>query len=79
MGKPTEQYNADVFKHFVTDVMGGMPQCAACTRQNQAKPHTCEAYPDGIPLKIIGNEVDHHDPYEGDQGLQFQAKPPNAR
>ena len=32
----------------------------------------CEAYPDGIPYVILNGEHDHTEPYEGDNGIQFE-------
>lgn len=33
---------------------------------------TCSAYPQGIPEAIITSEVDHRQPYKGDNGIQFE-------
>jgi len=35
---------------------------------------TCEAFPEGIPKKIISWEHDHRFPFEGDQGIRFTAR-----
>lgn len=32
----------------------------------------CEAFPEGIPTPIITGEVDHAEPYEGDNDIQFE-------
>ena len=31
----------------------------------------CDAFPDGVPVSILDNEVDHRQSVEGDNGLQF--------
>lgn len=38
----------------------------------------CKAFPDAIPEEIAMGEVDHHFPYDGDHGIQFEPieKPP---
>ncbi len=36
--------------------------------------NTCNAYPDGIPLEILEDKVDHHKPYKGDHGIQFEPR-----
>jgi len=33
---------------------------------------TCRAFPGGIPEEILVGEFDHHKPYEGDRGIQFE-------
>lgn len=47
------------------------PICFECQRLNGTVPMECEAYPTGIPQAILMSEVDHHNPYEGDHGLQY--------
>jgi len=34
---------------------------------------TCDAFPDGILLKILAGKVSHHDPINGDNGIQFES------
>jgi len=34
----------------------------------------CEAFPDGIPFEIAYGDNDHTDPFEGDNGIQFEKK-----
>lgn len=35
---------------------------------------SCKAFPDGIPPDIWTGKVSHEKPYEGDHGIQFEAK-----
>lgn len=49
----------------------GISQCFMCERDRLDG--TCEAYPDGIPVEILKNEIDHLEPYKNDQGLTFVA------
>ncbi len=32
----------------------------------------CKAFPTGIPEEILTGEFDHHKPFEGDNGIQFE-------
>jgi hypothetical protein len=34
----------------------------------------CKAYPDGIPMEIFREEVDHTKPYPGDNGIQYEPR-----
>lgn len=44
------------------------------SKNGQSYP-TCKAFPDGIPEEILNGEYDHHKPYEGDNGIRFNAIP----
>jgi hypothetical protein len=51
------------------------PICMWCKRYrdvgpNWGDPPTCEAFPDGIPTKILEG-FDHRKPLHGDNGLRF--------
>lgn len=35
---------------------------------------TCDAFPDGIPTRILTGAVDHTKPYFNDNGIQFDLK-----
>jgi len=35
----------------------------------------CLAFPDGIPDDILGGEVDHTQPHDGDHGIQYEPRP----
>lgn len=50
------------------------PQCYDCVHFNEDKKHTCKAFPDGIPDKILFNEVSHKKPFKGDNGIQFKLR-----
>ena len=51
-------------------------QCFNCIHlgSKNSKGLTCKAFPDIIPEKIIDNKFDHREPYEGDNGIQFEPK-----
>lgn len=52
--------------------------CQACARWSGRT--SCEAFPDGIPGRILRLGADHTSPVDGDHGLQFvQADGPDAR
>lgn len=45
-------------------------QCISCKRYRGAG--SCEAYPNGIPDKIMTGEADHTKPYKNDNGVRFE-------
>lgn len=47
-------------------------QCFFC--KNNLPKGKCVAFPDGIPDEITKNFFIHNKPYEGDNGIQFEAK-----
>lgn len=49
------------------------PMCMFCAHfYREFRGFKCEAYPSEIPMEIIELEVDHREPYEGDNGIQFE-------
>jgi len=32
----------------------------------------CKAFPGGIPLGILAGSIDHHKPFKGDNGIQYE-------
>lgn len=52
------------------------PLCMACIRFKMPGSDiyglTCTAFPDGIPDAILQGVHDHHQPYPGDHGIQFE-------
>ena len=46
-------------------------QCFVCTRYGTDN-GKCQAFPDGIPEKILFMEHDHREPYKGDNGIRFE-------
>jgi len=46
-------------------------QCLSC-KHFRDTPITCDAYPKGIPSKIITGDHDHTKPFKGDKGILFE-------
>lgn len=54
-----------------------MPLCLGCTRFEDGDDGVarCDAFPDGIPDRIMFEAFDHRLPYPGDGGLRFEPAP----
>ena len=65
-----------------TDRIIEPPICVDCKRLHKAVYGKwgmfCDAFPDGIPDAIMTSRADHRQPVEGDHGVQFLAKSPEA-
>lgn len=49
------------------------PICLKCKHFDlDNKLLSCEAYTNGIPDKILTGEIDHTEPYKGDNNIQFE-------
>lgn len=48
------------------------PSCLVCRHFDPRGLPRCTAYPDGIPLPIIGGDLAHDRPLPGDHGIQFE-------
>jgi hypothetical protein len=48
-----------------------LSQCAFCDHKSPSGA-TCAAFPDGIPLPILRNQVDHRKALYGDRKIRFQ-------
>ena len=55
--------------HQPADIV--VPQCHECLYWIPSTT-TCKAYPEGIPMGILTNDLDHREPLDGDHGIQFQ-------
>jgi len=62
----------------LTPLIFGIPQCSTCVRYRPEVDfaNTCDAFPERIPNEIIFNQFDHHNPYPGDHGLQYEEEIP---
>jgi hypothetical protein len=46
--------------------------CPRCKHLRDRVLWTCRAFANGIPAAILTNRHDHHEPYPGDHGIQFE-------
>jgi len=50
--------------------------CVSCKRlKTDGTKAFCEAFPKGIPEKILDGEDDHKKPFPGDNGVQYKPRP----
>lgn len=70
MNKGTKEFQ-EVEEDYA-DSMFGEPLCLSCKHTNDNG--TCKAYPEGIPLEIVSGRINHYQPYEGDNGIQYEKK-----
>lgn len=49
--------------------------CASCRHKHSGKA-TCDAFEVEIPMTILLGENDHREPYPGDNGIQYEKRPP---
>ena len=52
------------------DLIGSL--CLSCRHRPAGEHQICAAFPQGIPPAILHDEHDHHFPYPGDHGIQFE-------
>lgn len=69
------------FARVVEDYEEGMlnvlrPQCKTCAHYQGyvGGAHRCIAFPVEIPVIILTNEWDHHEPFPGDGGITYQER-----
>lgn len=51
-----------------------MPICLECKHFHfdDVDKNACDAFQAGIPIAILHSDHDHHKPYAGDNGIQFE-------
>ncbi len=49
-------------------------KCKHFDRQSNGIKPLCTAFPEGIPSAIFTEGFDHRKPYDGDNGIRFEAK-----
>lgn len=53
------------------DLTGSCP-CESC--RHYLGEDRCAAFPEGIPLAILSNQIEHCHPFPGDKGIVFEAQ-----
>lgn len=60
------------------------PYCLSCIHLTSegaglsSEAFRCDAFPDGVPMKILTWDADHREPIAGDDGIQFEQDPAAA-
>lgn len=56
-------------------MIGGTPMCFGCRHFNRKlnDRFSCDAFPDGIPVTIILNTLDHAFPAPDDNGVRYES------
>ena len=55
--------------------IGTPQQCARCAHLRDPASWRCDAFPGGIPAKILTDRHDHRTHYPGDNGIRFAPRP----
>ena len=53
-------------------LINAVKYCNYCKHRRLEPAITCAAFPDGISYEILVGEIDHTQPIEGDNGIQFE-------
>lgn len=65
----------DRAERFVSNGIDGMSfgdsKCDVCKHVHE-NGYECDAFPDGIPVAILGGDTMHDEKYPGDKGIQFE-------
>lgn len=68
---PADKFSADPSEVTITK---NPSLCRKCRHFLVAEPgNTCRAYPDGVPDIFMDGRQEHRQPYEGDNGIQFES------
>lgn len=63
---------SDRSERFVEQGFGfPVSPCMSCVHKH-AGAATCEAFPDGIPMEMLDGTNQHREPYDGDNGIQYE-------
>lgn len=64
-------------KFTATEVVIHNPLCNSCVYKDPNGPR-CLAFPERIPLSILTGGVNHKNPYDGDNGIQYKKGKPGS-